>query len=60
MTSQTSKFTVIHVTDKVIQRAFKNYDLPEGHEHKIDRETYVKIVSAVMFKSDLKNGHIKI
>lgn len=60
MSAETSKFKVEHVKYKEIQLAFNNYELPEGNINKIDRETYVKIVGFVMFKSDLKNRYIKI
>lgn len=60
MTSVTSKIKVVHVSNKLIEKAFCSYNLPVGHKSKIDCQTYVKIVSAIMFSSDLKNGYVKV
>lgn len=60
MTSTTSKIKVVHVSNKLIEKAFSSYNLPVGHTSKIDRVTYCKIVSAIMFQNDLKNGYVKV
>ncbi len=53
--SKNSKYKVVHINNKTIEKAYKNYMLDDDHINKIDRSTYVKIVDMVMFKINLKN-----
>lgn len=55
-----SKLKVVHVNNKLIEKAFNNFCLPENNPKKISQSDYVNIVSLVFRNEDLKNGYIKL